>query len=106
MTILMGTTSAYAENTTVSAAQRPSPGNYLRVRGEYPGARFDKWRGEELPPRTRRIPHDTVQKTRKEGTTSAYAENTLDITAKDEFAGNYLRVRGEYPAPQQPQSTV
>ena len=96
VTILMGTTSAYAENTTVSAAQRPSPGNYLRVRGEYPGARFDKWRGEELPPRTRRILSFATTAASGGGTTSAYAENTRSGICGWRFARNYLRVRGEY----------
>ena len=54
-------------------------------------------RAAELPPRTRRIPIFGDKRSFYGGTTSAYAENTLDITAKDEFAGNYLRVRGEYP---------
>ena len=31
------------------------------------------------------------------GTTSACAENTDKTLAFDELAGNYLRVRGEYP---------
>ena len=53
-------------------------------------------RAAELPPRTRRIPIFGDKRSFYGGTTSAYAENTLDITAKDEFAGNYLRVRGEY----------
>ena len=55
-------------------------------------------RAAELPPRTRRIPIFGDKRSFYGGTTSAYAENTLDITAKDEFAGNYLRVRGEYQA--------
>ena len=54
-------------------------------------------RAAELPPRTRRIPIFGDKRSFYGGTTSAYAENTLDITAQDEFAGNYLRVRGEYP---------
>ena len=91
-----GTTSAYAENTLISKKAQVSVRNYLRVRGEYPTTRFRRRGRKELPPRTRRIPHDTVQKTRKEGTTSAYAENTVPNAADVKNAGNYLRVRGEY----------
>ena len=71
-----GTTSAYAENTTVSAAQRPSPGNYLRVRGEYTIVNTHECKVLELPPRTRRIPLTSPPKMNSQGTTSAYAENT------------------------------
>ena len=42
----------------------------------------------ELPPRARRIQKDRLTPSRRNGTTSAHAENTPI---------NYLRVRGEYP---------
>ena len=35
MPLLMGTTSAYAENTQRRMADASDTGNYLRVRGEY-----------------------------------------------------------------------
>ena len=92
----MGTTSAYAENTGPRSGPKPLTGNYLRVRGEYMPRQSRFGRAAELPPRTRRIPIFGDKRSFYGGTTSAYAENTLDITAKDEFAGNYLRVRGEY----------
>ena len=93
-----GTTSAYAENTISRAGILRTGGNYLRVRGEYWTALRAETLDGELPPRTRRIHASAVAVWSGCGTTSAYAENTLDITAKDEFAGNYLRVRGEYQA--------
>ena len=91
-----GTTSAYAENTTVSAAQRPSPGNYLRVRGEYHDHRHHPGHGVELPPRTRRIRDKFRLSQTFNGTTSAYAENTISRAGILRTGGNYLRVRGEY----------
>ena len=97
VTILMGTTSAYAENTTTTGITPVMVWNYLRVRGEYPGARFDKWRGEELPPRTRRIHDPGFAVGASPGTTSAYAENTLISKKAQVSVRNYLRVRGEYP---------
>ena len=51
-----GTTSACAENTRLGMDDMVSPGNYLRVRGEYQAGitvTCDLW---ELPPRARRIP--------------------------------------------------
>ena len=97
-----GTTSAYAENTISRAGILRTGGNYLRVRGEYWTALRAETLDGELPPRTRRIHASAVAVWSGCGTTSAYAENTLDITAKDEFAGNYLRVRGEYKPPASP----
>ena len=73
-----GTTSACAENTKLLLELADHRGNYLRVRGEYAAHMETLCKEPELPPRARRIPHDTVQKTRKEGTTSACAENTLN----------------------------
>ena len=72
-----GTTSACAENTVLVKRFFRIYRNYLRVRGEYMVSVSSTTGEQELPPRARRIPHDTVQKTRKEGTTSACAENTL-----------------------------
>ena len=72
----LGTTSAYAENTGVSAHARQLDRNYLRVRGEYatpPWGRMPPW---ELPPRTRRIHRVCYLSIGGSGTTSAYAENT------------------------------
>ena len=74
-----GTTSACAENTGHVFGACFMCGNYLRVRGEYPKEGGRLCLRTELPPRARRIPHDTVQKTRKEGTTSACAENTPPV---------------------------
>ena len=71
-----GTTSACAENTPGVAYQRGEPGNYLRVRGEYPSGTIvliGRW---ELPPRARRIPPTLIPPTCMLGTTSACAENT------------------------------
>ena len=52
---------------------------------------------KELPPRTRRIPRRARRATHTEGTTSAYAENTLRLLMMLPVSRNYLRVRGEYP---------
>ena len=71
-----GTTSAYAENTLISKKAQVSVRNYLRVRGEYPTTRFRRRGRKELPPRTRRIPYQTLPMLKTLGTTSAYAENT------------------------------
>ena len=50
----------------------------------------------ELPPRARRIHEILVTSWRLMGTTSACAENTVRHAVGVIFAGNYLRVRGEY----------
>ena len=71
-----GTTSACAENTQPPKAQRNSPWNYLRVRGEYVGLTQRLNIGEELPPRARRILEDHLMSFPSLGTTSACAENT------------------------------
>ena len=66
------------------------------MRGEYQargGAGFDSG---ELPPRARRILLAHNQRTLQLGTTSACAENTASRRVPKVFAGNYLRVRGEY----------
>ena len=96
LSVFIGTTSAYAENTTTHLQILLIRGNYLRVRGEY---RFDceqlaaLW---ELPPRTRRIHKSKVLLYQVFGTTSAYAENTYPSTWRRRKPWNYLRVRGEY----------
>ena len=52
----------------------------------------------ELPPRARRILQRAGQVSVGGGTTSACAENTELAGPVKDFAGNYLRVRGEYIA--------
>ena len=94
-----GTTSAYAENTLISKKAQVSVRNYLRVRGEYPTTRFRRRGRKELPPRTRRIPYQTLPMLKTLGTTSAYAENTKNVWHGENCSQNYLRVRGEYPHP-------
>ena len=92
----LGTTSACAENTPHAGGGHRTPGNYLRVRGEYSPPCHASSNSLELPPRARRIlggeaaPGDTV------GTTSACAENTLPRDPAILSSRNYLRVRGEY----------
>ena len=71
-----GTTSAYAENTEGGSPVQGSPGNYLRVRGEYPTIKPHIILLLELPPRTRRIHTTTKMQVKQTRTTSAYAENT------------------------------
>ena len=74
--LVLGTTSACAENTPLFFARQIPKRNYLRVRGEYPPAHRTPGTNLELPPRARRIPE--------------FEEiPTADIR-------NYLRVRGEY----------
>ena len=91
------TTSAYAENTSPRHGGFQAGWNYLRVRGEYV-LRSERWKSQaELPPRTRRIQTRRPRYPNQQGTTSAYAENTNSPTALPKSAGNYLRVRGEYP---------
>ena len=71
-----GTTSACAENTRRFIAAPRVQGNYLRVRGEYPGSFRQSWYQRELPPRARRILYGTGKTVPTCGTTSACAENT------------------------------
>ena len=54
--LLLGTTSACAENTVSTPATLAISGNYLRVRGEYPFRFTAHSDHPELPPRARRIP--------------------------------------------------
>ena len=93
-----GTTSACAENTRVLLATQTLRWNYLRVRGEYEGPIIFTHTYRELPPRARRILSATVWRGKIWGTTSACAENTYIKQKPCKFAGNYLRVRGEYVA--------
>ena len=74
--VLLGTTSACAENTLSRLPSRKTCWNYLRVRGEYPGRPFGGGQNMELPPRARRIPKLNKHRRRRRW--------------------NYLRVRGEY----------
>ena len=91
-----GTTSACAENTAKTLITRPEGGNYLRVRGEYSQPLLIASPIMELPPRARRIRIILENHTRKGGTTSACAENTLPLVLMGRQKRNYLRVRGEY----------
>ena len=50
----------------------------------------------ELPPRARRILHQTGRTVVRSGTTSACAENTTQRLCRLSAHRNYLRVRGEY----------
>ena len=92
----LGTTSAYAENTHDRQAVSCTPRNYLRVRGEYGYTPDTIVMHPELPPRTRRILAGEAQRRTNQGTTSAYAENTLTRLRFLRLIWNYLRVRGEY----------
>ena len=91
-----GTTSACAENTTITNAITQSIRNYLRVRGEYHDAHRVPLNQLELPPRARRIHSSRMRRISLAGTTSACAENTLAAQTRSPCGGNYLRVRGEY----------
>ena len=74
--LVLGTTSACAENTHPPTGHLEQTWNYLRVRGEYETQIMWQMLHMELPPRARRIPE--------------FEEiPTADIR-------NYLRVRGEY----------
>ena len=92
----LGTTSAYAENTSTPTSTKSQQWNYLRVRGEYPPWLRDTCKNQELPPRTRRIPKPHLGIPKQYGTTSAYAENTRLQNMPPIIIRNYLRVRGEY----------
>ena len=97
VTILMGTTSAYAENTADDVYVALHQRNYLRVRGEYDSFSSSAAFAWELPPRTRRILRPPASPRSWCGTTSAYAENTQARGSTSGVVRNYLRVRGEYP---------
>ena len=68
------------------------------MRGEYTGLYDNGGWLPELPPRARRIQPYTWGLIASLGTTSACAENTGRGFETFGHAGNYLRVRGEYPA--------
>ena len=95
----IGTTSACAENTDTGDTSARSNRNYLRVRGEYVLMRLILMLSRELPPRARRIRSTRKASRRPAGTTSACAENTPKIFCIRSRFWNYLRVRGEYWAP-------
>ena len=99
-----GTTSACAENTAFLGVGWWVGGNYLRVRGEYSSPAQPTYTTWELPPRARRILALNINESNKIGTTSACAENTGLTLTRFSPLRNYLRVRGEYPLPQQPLS--
>ena len=94
--VVVGTTSACAENTYGVSSSVSVVWNYLRVRGEYSENHGDELVEVELPPRARRIRLEFVKNTIVDGTTSACAENTGFRVFLRVFAWNYLRVRGEY----------
>ena len=94
--VLLGTTSACAENTAAGEIDYGIPGNYLRMRGEYFDGfrhRFGHW---ELPPHARRIQLHPRKPPTTSRTTSACAENTSFSGVGLPFDWNYLRMRGEY----------
>ena len=97
--VLIGTTSAHAENTQHYSAATGFEWNYLRARGEYAVASAGASRTRELPPRTRRILDQRITSLSDQGTTSAHAENTFQVAADGCHSGNYLRARGEYMPP-------
>ena len=74
--LLLGTTSACAENTLKTRTERVPLGNYLRVRGEYEISEGLFAHVAELPPRARRILPKGISRQAGYGTTSACAENT------------------------------
>ena len=74
--LVLGTTSACAENTPLFFARQIPKRNYLRVRGEYPPAHRTPGTNLELPPRARRIRNANHVADAAHGTTSACAENT------------------------------
>ena len=94
--LLLGTTSACAENTLKTRTERVPLGNYLRVRGEYEISEGLFAHVAELPPRARRILPKGISRQAGYGTTSACAENTSWVRRFCSSARNYLRVRGEY----------
>ena len=96
MGVMIGTTSACAENTTPMTTGGPHGRNYLRVRGEYPSKVPRSAAAMELPPRARRIQCSQSHQQSAPGTTSACAENTVVVACVWGFGWNYLRVRGEY----------
>ena len=74
--IVQGTTSACAENTSEIGRWHLPYWNYLRVRGEYTASTAPAACITELPPRARRIQETGEYYYGYKGTTSACAENT------------------------------
>ena len=72
------------------------------MRGEYISRIPTNLPCAELPPRARRIRSIESGFVISGGTTSACAENTFAMAAYTWSEGNYLRVRGEYPAHRSP----
>ena len=103
---MMGTTSAYAENTARALASHTIKRNYLRVRGEYFLNKKADDKEAELPPRTRRILTTSAISIQRMGTTSAYAENTGNQFPAVKYPWNYLRVRGEYSVMRSPRAAM
>ena len=66
------------------------------MRGEYHEPCGEVAGGAELPPRARRIQTNLNKQRRRDGTTSACAENTPRLKTATRPPWNYLRVRGEY----------
>ena len=94
--VVIGTTSACAENTMPNHGPTYRGGNYLRVRGEYTYTGNIYGGQKELPPRARRILAKDTASRPNAGTTSACAENTGKTPCPCRRVRNYLRVRGEY----------
>ena len=94
--LILGTTSACAENTVEKPGVFLRLWNYLRVRGEYTSGITSVVSSMELPPRARRILPITLGCIHAHGTTSACAENTTNRLSQLIHPRNYLRVRGEY----------
>ena len=94
--VMIGTTSACAENTQTQLGIALLLRNYLRVRGEYGRRMLVPIQSLELPPRARRIRFSTTPRSLTGGTTSACAENTRRLYRGHRPMRNYLRVRGEY----------
>ena len=94
--ILVGTTSACAENTEHKPEIYDVVRNYLRVSGEYRVFSSSNVKVSELPPRAQRIRQPSSLLSLSSGTTSACAENTGWMLGRNCSRWNYLRVRGEY----------
>ena len=97
--VLVGTTSACAENTAAERRQESKERNYLRMRGEYTSEPGQKLSRSELPPHARRIHLRPPYVANLGGTTSACAENTFSANFPAQKGRNYLRMRGEYILP-------
>ncbi|KKO84833.1 hypothetical protein VH15_10965 [Corynebacterium ulcerans] len=90
-----GTTSAYAEKSSVRCMNIRYTRNYLRIRGESTVFVARLKATLELPPHTRRkVPVFTEEHMIKR-TTSAYAEKSGSRFHEPEPGWNYLRIRGE-----------